>query len=178
LREGSGTAIALFGLGHLTARQGDHAAAIALLEECLALQRAERDSWGTAEALCLLGEVVHREGEHDRAAQLYAESLSLNEAIGDRGIFELTLHHLGTIAQGYGRLPRAVRLFAAARGLRRSSQVSIPWALSDPAERERDIVAVRATLGEDRFAAAWAEGRAMTLEQATKYALATSGDAG
>ena len=44
----------------------------------------------------------------------------------------------------------------------------------DPGDRtdfERNVSAVRASLSEDEFAAVWAEGRAMTLEQAVAYAL-------
>ena len=36
---------------------------------------------------------------------------------------------------------------------------------------ERDSAAVRAALGEEAFAVVWAEGRAMTLDQAVAYAL-------
>jgi hypothetical protein len=38
-------------------------------------------------------------------------------------------------------------------------------------EYERTVVEGRAALGEAVFAAAWAEGRAMSLEQAIEYAL-------
>ena len=43
-----------------------------------------------------------------------------------------------------------------------------------PSERagyERDLAAVRAELGEEAFAEDWAEGRAMSVEQAVAYAL-------
>ena len=40
------------------------------------------------------------------------------------------------------------------------------------AERARKVAATRASLGEDAFAAAWAEGQAMPLEAAVAYALA------
>jgi hypothetical protein len=36
---------------------------------------------------------------------------------------------------------------------------------------DRAVAATRRSLGEEAFAAAWAEGRAMTLEQALAYAL-------
>jgi len=42
---------------------------------------------------------------------------------------------------------------------------------ADRIEVERDISAVRTQLGEEAFAPAWAEGRAMTLDQAIAYAL-------
>jgi hypothetical protein len=41
----------------------------------------------------------------------------------------------------------------------------------DQPEYESRRASLRAELGEDRFAAAWAEGRAMTLEQAVVDAL-------
>ena len=42
---------------------------------------------------------------------------------------------------------------------------------ADRADHDRDVAAVRAALGEAAFAAAWAEGRAMTMEQAIAEAL-------
>jgi hypothetical protein len=42
---------------------------------------------------------------------------------------------------------------------------------------ERTIAAARAALGEPTFTAAWAEGRATTLEQAVAYALEGRADA-
>jgi hypothetical protein len=38
------------------------------------------------------------------------------------------------------------------------------------------VSAAHQALGEEAFAAAWAEGRAMSLEQAVAYALEESGD--
>ena len=45
------------------------------------------------------------------------------------------------------------------------------------ANHERYLTAVRAALGEEAFAAALAEGRAMTWEQAIEYALEEAGRA-
>ena len=38
------------------------------------------------------------------------------------------------------------------------------------AQYDEDVAAARQALSEDAFAAAWAEGRAMTMEQAIDYA--------
>jgi hypothetical protein len=38
-------------------------------------------------------------------------------------------------------------------------------------EHERCVAAVRTALGEEAFASAWADGRAMALEDAVQYAL-------
>jgi hypothetical protein len=40
---------------------------------------------------------------------------------------------------------------------------------------EDDLASARATLGEEAFAAAWAEGRAMTLDEAIADALGEDG---
>jgi hypothetical protein len=48
-----------------------------------------------------------------------------------------------------------------------------PWSIYRQ-EYDRTLVAVRAQLSVEAFAAAWAEGQAMTLEQAISYALEAS----
>jgi hypothetical protein len=61
------------------------------------------------------------------------------------------------------------RVFGAAEALREAQGRPLP-----PVERadyEREVGAVRAVLGEEAFAAAWAAGRAMTLEQVILFAL-------
>jgi hypothetical protein len=47
--------------------------------------------------------------------------------------------------------------------------LSLGGALVD--EYERTVAETRAALGDAAFAAAWAEGRAMSLEQAVEYGL-------
>jgi hypothetical protein len=46
-----------------------------------------------------------------------------------------------------------------------------PPIVGSEAIHERNAAAIRAQLGEAEVAAAWAEGRAMTMEQAVAYAL-------
>ncbi len=41
----------------------------------------------------------------------------------------------------------------------------------DQPEYERSLASLRAHLGEEKFNTVWAEGRAMTMEQAMAYAL-------
>jgi hypothetical protein len=45
-----------------------------------------------------------------------------------------------------------------------------PWSFGRP-DREHDVAAARAALGETAFAAAWAEGRAMTIDETVTYVL-------
>jgi hypothetical protein len=39
---------------------------------------------------------------------------------------------------------------------------------------EESVMAAKGALGDERFAAAWAEGQAMTLDEAVEYALEKS----
>jgi hypothetical protein len=80
---------------------------------------------------------------------------------------------LAAVAGGHGHPERACRLFGAAAALREAG--GWPLAPVYRGEYERQVAAVRDTLGEKAFTAAWAEGRAMAPEQAIEYALARRG---
>jgi len=68
-------------------------------------------------------------------------------------------------------LERAARLLGATEAVREAIQIGLSAAYPDRIEYDRYVAAVRAQLDEAVFAAAWAEGRALTLEQAIEYAL-------
>ena len=72
-----------------------------------------------------------------------------------------------------GQLEQAARLGGASEALREANDIVIPPI--DRAPYEGSVAAVRSQLDEATFAAAWAEGRAMTLEQAVAYALEETG---
>jgi hypothetical protein len=69
-----------------------------------------------------------------------------------------------------GRPERAAQLFAAAEALRQGIHDPRPWV--DPIDTcDQAVAATRTALGEDRFAAAWAAGRAMSPEKVLDEAL-------
>ena len=75
-----------------------------------------------------------------------------------------SLEGLARVALAQGRMERAARLCVAAAALRED----IGWNLP-PAKRaghDRTVAAVRGALGEEAFAAAWARGYALPLEEA------------
>jgi DNA-binding NarL/FixJ family response regulator len=84
----------------------------------------------------------------------------------------LVFHHLGTVAQLRAEYERATRLFAAGAAIRAVTSGTNPLTLTGLADYERDITALRMSLGAEAFAAQWAAGQALTLEQAIAYALA------
>jgi DNA-binding NarL/FixJ family response regulator len=60
---------------------------------------------------------------------------------------------------------------AVAAKLRKVTGGASYHTLTTPADQERAMATVRTRLGEKTFAARWAEGQALTLEQAIAYAL-------
>ena len=76
--------------------------------------------------------------------------------------------HCGRTVPEPEALQRAVQLWSAATKWHQNRPRLSPVRRS---RYERTVAAVRASLARQAFAAAWAEGRAMTLEQAIAYAL-------
>jgi len=86
--------------------------------------------------------------------------------------------HVGLVAVAGIRIQaeRTTRLLAAAEGL----LDTIGASLSSVARFEygRQMTRARAVLSAEALGAAWAEGRAMTLEQTVEYALASGRPSG
>lgn len=86
------------GAGVLALRQGDYAAATALLEEGLALYRSAGDTGGAAGALSHLGWVMLDQSDYARAQLLFEESLGLYRKLEDQRGIASALTSLGWIA--------------------------------------------------------------------------------
>jgi DNA-binding CsgD family transcriptional regulator len=150
--------------------QGEHERAQALFEESLALARARGDRWATADGLFRLAILSRLQGEYERATALMRESLVLRRDLGYTWGIAGCLEGLAGPAGAQGQPERAAQLFGAADSLREA--IGAPPSPAERAVYERDLAAVHTRLGEEAFAAAWAAGRAMPLEQAIECALA------
>ena len=165
-----GIAWALSNLGRTARIQDDHARATRLLEESLSVCRDVGDRWGAALSLGNLGRVALACNDYQRAAALFEENLVLcRDLAGRERRLTYALHYLGVVARELGQPERAVRLFGAAQALR--EEAGRPMSPLDLAEHERQHDVVRRALGDERFAAAWATGQAMSLDEAIQYAL-------
>jgi predicted ATPase/transcriptional regulator with XRE-family HTH domain len=165
----AGIAAALAQLGALAQHEGDPTRAQALFEEALTLWRALADGAGVAASLAHLGGLAAARGDHERAALLYQAALDLPGASGDRAVTAVCLEGLAALATAAGRPERAARLYGAAVTQRQGIPVLHVW--DERVARDRQVAAVCTALGDERFAAAWAKGQAMTLAQAIAYAL-------
>jgi non-specific serine/threonine protein kinase len=168
-----GMAAVLARLGRVAFHAGDGERAKGLLDESLSLFSAIPSWHGRGIALHGLGLVAWRQGDAASAMAHLRESLAIWREQGDQvGITEC-LEGLAAVEAGTSRPARAARLLGAAAAQRAAIGAPLP-----PVERpghDATVSAVRAALGEATFAAAWAEGQAMPLEQAVAEALGAAG---
>jgi predicted ATPase/DNA-binding XRE family transcriptional regulator len=184
-----GTASSLNNLGNVAHIQGDYTTARTLYEESTTLYRELGDTWAMASTLNSLGVVLFDQGDYVAALPLFQESLVLRTSIGDkRGIAECLEafgyvagamtreaerrdgeHEPGSDALRLGFGQRSARLWGAASALREA--IGAPNAPATSARLELQIEATRAHLDATSWTAAWAEGRAMAVDQAVAYAL-------
>jgi predicted ATPase/transcriptional regulator with XRE-family HTH domain len=149
--------------------QGDLGRARTLLEEGLALARGTENAWGTARALASLGSVACESGEYAQASRLHEESLKLGQRMSLNHTILVCLEGLSRVAVAQGKMERAARLCGVAAALREDKGWPPPPAKR--AEHDCTVTAARAVLGEDTFAAAWAKGHALPLEEGIKDTL-------
>ena len=162
-------------LGVTVNQLGDHAKAMELLEESLAVYREMEDKLGIAYLLRNMGLVPLKLGDYERAAALCEESLALSHEIGDKWSIAWALEELGAVAiLGRAQPEQAARLFGIAESFREEVGISMPP--SEHALYDKSMAALRDALDEEAFAAAWGEGRAMSLEQAIDYTLGVDTD--
>jgi len=131
-------------------------------------------------SLSALGYAALRQNDGQRTAALFAESLALCRELSEPHGIASCLAGLAEVAEASGLLERAAQLLgatqallaASGRHLEHTEQDLIGYIpITSQAEFERHVATVRAALGEEAFAAAWAVGQAMLLEQAVADAL-------
>jgi non-specific serine/threonine protein kinase len=162
-------ALGLNHLGEVALRQGDYSHAATLYTESLALVRELGDKVAMAYNSRYLGEIAVRQGNYTQAAAFCTEGLTL--AIETRSNSETAggIEGLAQLACAKGNYAQAGRLFGMAEKLRET--LGFRHERNDRTHHDQGVASTRAVLGEVALAAAWAEGRAMTLEQAIEYAL-------
>ncbi len=152
--------------------QGRRGDALAQYEACRRILAGELGVEPSAETTRLyqrIRNVAQHHGDYLRSASLLGESLTTSRELGDEEDIAMYLAGLAGIAGVEGQAERAARLFGAAQALYERIGRAV-----DPGDRagyHLNMSAVRARHDETALAAAWAEGRAMTLEQAIAYAL-------
>jgi predicted ATPase/class 3 adenylate cyclase len=156
-------------LARLAEQQGDLGRARQLYDEAMAFSRARRDSHGVANVVRCLAMLACRQGDLEQATTLLNESLRLFHDLADT---PCSWNHLILVAHAAtleGYHTRAARLLGAVE-VQQATSGNVPLGIAR-AVHDDTIAVAHSGLGNDAFAVAWVEGRAMTLEQAVAYAL-------
>jgi len=160
--------IAVNNLGDIALNRGEYERALELFEESLAIGGERQDQDGLARAFVNLGFTTLMLGDIERARSLLRDGLIAAREIGQVEGFTYGFVGLGA---AYAREDpaRAARLLGCADLLceeTASDLVQLEGRVRDETEAE-----LRARLGEDAYAAVYAEGRALALEDALALAL-------
>ena len=166
-RQSIAVALEWLGLGAL--RRGHRGQAAALFEEALALFRALGDRHGAVTSLNNLGGVALARGDHARAAALLEEGLLLARDIGARDQLAGVMECLAWVAAARGQPHRAAQIGGAAEVL--LGALGVPLIPEQQTGHDQAVQAMQAALGDEALAAAWASGRALSLEEAVALAL-------
>ncbi len=171
LGDKKGSAASLNGLGNLASSQGDYATARQRYERSLAIKREMGDKALIAGSLNNLGYLAYQQSDYKSARRYYVESLNLRREAGQLSLQEtLTLlQGLAEVATADNQQERGACLYGAIKGLCERPEGKM--LTLDEKSFAADIATLRNALGEEAFAAAFAQGTAMTLEQALEYAL-------
>mgnify|MGYP003290465858 CR=1 FL=1 len=155
-------------LGVLARARGDYDRAIALFNESLDLHATLGSKRSIALALANLGMVALLRERWDEAQTLFVESLGLREEIGHKVGIGDCLIGLGCVSVARGDALRAATLFGAGTRLFRTMDYEM-----EPSDRrvyERGLDAARACSAPEEFEAAWAEGEALDVANAIRFA--------
>jgi len=163
---GEGNALMSLGMGHQLA--GNLEAAAAAIKDALPLVEAAGDTFGTANALGMLGRLASEQRLFEEAGGYMMRTIRMFTSLGDMSGIAFTLDDLAGVAIGKGRFERAIVLTGAAQNIRDSLGGAAPTALVVIPDARG---AARGTLDDEAIEAAWARGKAMTLDEAVAFAL-------
>jgi DNA-binding CsgD family transcriptional regulator/tetratricopeptide (TPR) repeat protein len=159
----------LFSFGFILLLEGDYERGVALNEEAATLYRERGYKGGLEYALDHLGWAALLQGDPERARSYHRESLVLCKELGNKIIASKSLKGLACICVAEGATERATRFFGAAEAL--GEAIPFHHHTEEDAWREPYLADARSRLDEASWEGKWAEGRAMSMEQAIEYAI-------
>ena len=160
----------LLNLGWLALVQGDDGRVLARMQHFIGWFRKQDVLSNLIHMNHVLGALVNAHGDSAQALVILRDGLILQQQFQEQDVMIQSLEAFAGVAVRQGQAVRAAHLLAVAE-----TQYTTIGCRRLPAMRpafERDVASARAQLGDTAFAAAWAAGLALTLEQAIAEALA------
>jgi len=172
LRFRLGTVLALNGLGDSYRHQGNYAQAEQFYEKVLIFSREYSVKEGYSGAFFSLGLVALHRSDYMLAARYFKDAYNIGRTLHVTWSAVDFLGGLAAIAAGMNQFERAAKLHGAAKAL--FNRFDLPDMSYDRVESDSLLQIARNQLGDEKFEALSAEGRAMTVEQAIAYAFEKS----
>jgi predicted ATPase/DNA-binding CsgD family transcriptional regulator/DNA-binding transcriptional regulator YiaG len=154
---------ALYNLGEVARHRAKYEQARALLEESMRISAGYGDQRARAYALASLGRMAWMRGDYKQAVALQRDSLRLRREHRDKGGIAMSLEGLAWVASAVGHARRAARLLGAVERLR--ERCGYPLPVNWRNDHQRSVRAVSSRLGPAAFRAAWAAGRAISVDE-------------
>jgi tetratricopeptide (TPR) repeat protein len=140
-----------------------------LFDECIALMRSVGDRWGLSYSLVGLSYESLHSGQIDRARTQLDEGLALAREIASTTSIAIVLLGYAGWAAACGQPLRAAQIIGAADGI--AAATNARWWPTEQFAYDFIAAMIHALLDDADWDAAYAEGRALTLDQAIAYAL-------
>jgi predicted ATPase/class 3 adenylate cyclase len=161
---------ALHNLGEVARHTGHYKQARTLGMEAVSVSQEMEDKWTVARNFVWLGIVTAYKGDdYEEAEGFLEEGFGLIREVGDWEWVAYALDCFAVTAGAKGQGERAARLWGAAEALRKSIGATLHG--TDRPDYDRSVAASHAQLGEAEWEAAFAQGMAMSPEEAAEYAL-------
>jgi hypothetical protein len=163
-----GEAWALWGLGAAHFLGGDVDGASDFSDQSrLLFEEIADDTWGLGNALANQAGIAAVRGDPFEAREKTLRAIDVWETQGNEVIIGSEIRFLAMAANAAGRPERAVKLAAAASVVREKMAGKVPdafYPFREPHEAAAEM------LDPETFDRLWAEGRAMSIEEAVAYA--------
>ena len=166
-----GIAVELYNLGNVACAKGALQTASTQYQKALEQFEEQGSKWSISDALCGLADVELLSGPSriKKAQTLYKKSLTLAQTLNKHEAIISTVVGLAKSLEAPKRTQDAVRVLAAVKAFQTAKEAR----MATTARRlyEEALADARTILDEPAFEAIWAEGSAMTIEEAIEYVL-------
>ena len=160
---------ALMGLGMIALEMEHYQKADENLRDALEILQRIGDENCSFRTMRDLARIAQHNGDYDQAADFLRKTLLGFTKLGRPIQVVVSFARFAELAMIVGNNKRAARLLGAAMGASPSAQTRVPPLLRD--EIEGQVVSLRKAMDDEVFDSVFAEGAAMSLEEATAYAL-------
>ena len=148
---------------------GDTERVTELAERGVALLEARGESWNRSYLLDYLAQAHWLRGDRDQADALAREAAGLRHAVDDRIGLTMVLETLAWMEAERGGHEQAASLLGVAQRVRDASSVALVELFRE--QHERSVSVIIRGIGQRRFDAAYARGRAMTTDEGIAFAV-------